>query len=106
MADVCQRLFSTPAIAAAFAPEAHVRAILQFEAAATADLRPLVASMQVPALIVAAELDQSAPPSQAEQPHAAIAGSELVVRPQAVQHCRMPSSQRPSTRLLQFLNRQ
>jgi 3-oxoadipate enol-lactonase len=44
-----------------------------------ADLRGVVAAIRAPSLILAGELDESAPPLQSEELHAAIAGSELVV---------------------------
>lgn len=44
-----------------------------------ADLRPVVARIVAPALIVAGTLDESTPPEQARELHAALAGSELVV---------------------------
>jgi 3-oxoadipate enol-lactonase len=44
-----------------------------------ADLREVVSRIRAPALILAGELDESAPLRQSEELHAAIAGSELVV---------------------------
>jgi 3-oxoadipate enol-lactonase len=44
-----------------------------------ADLRDVVSRIRAPSLIVAGELDESAPLRQSEELHAAIAGSELVV---------------------------
>jgi pimeloyl-ACP methyl ester carboxylesterase len=44
-----------------------------------ADLRDVVASIRAPSLIVAGELDESAPVRLSEELHTAIAGSELVV---------------------------
>jgi 3-oxoadipate enol-lactonase len=43
-----------------------------------ADLRSVVSTIHVPSLILAGELDQSTPPSQAQELHVAIAGSQLV----------------------------
>ena len=48
-----------------------------------ADLRDVVSRIRAPSLIVAGELDESAPLRQSEELHAAIAGSELVVLPGA-----------------------
>ena len=48
-----------------------------------ADLSDVVGGIEVPALIVAGELDESAPPSLSEELHRAIRGSELVVLPGA-----------------------
>jgi len=45
------------------------------------DLRAQVPGIHVPTLILAGELDESTPPSQAQELHAAIAGSELVIFP-------------------------
>lgn len=44
-----------------------------------ADLHALTPSIHAPALIVAGELDEATPPSQAKELHAAIVGSELVL---------------------------
>lgn len=44
-----------------------------------ADLRPAVATIATPTLIVAGELDESTRPALAEELHRAIAGSELLV---------------------------
>lgn len=44
-----------------------------------ADLRSRVSTIHVPSLILAGELDEATPPSQARELHAAIAESELVV---------------------------
>jgi len=46
-----------------------------------ADLRTMVKKIRVPSLILAGELDESTPPSQAQELHAAIAGSQLVIFP-------------------------
>jgi 3-oxoadipate enol-lactonase len=47
----------------------------------TADLRALVSGIQTPTLILAGELDESTPPSQARELHAAIANSQLFIFP-------------------------
>lgn len=44
-----------------------------------ADLHERVASIRAPSLIITGELDESTPPTQAEELHALIAGSELAV---------------------------
>jgi 3-oxoadipate enol-lactonase len=44
-----------------------------------ADLRGVVSAIRVPSLIIAGELDEATPVSQAQELQAAIAGSELVV---------------------------
>lgn len=46
-----------------------------------ADLRANVSAIRVPSLIVAGALDESTPPAQSRELHAAIAGSQLVVFP-------------------------
>lgn len=46
-----------------------------------ADLRAQVSNIRVPALILAGELDESTPPAQAQELHAAIVGSKLVIFP-------------------------
>ncbi len=48
-----------------------------------ADLRDVVSRIRAPSLIIAGELDESAPLPQSEELHAAIVGSELVVLPGA-----------------------
>ena len=47
------------------------------------DLRAEVSAVRVPSLVVAGALDESTPPSQAEELHTAIPGSKLVVLPEA-----------------------
>ncbi|HEY7348568.1 MAG TPA: 3-oxoadipate enol-lactonase [Ktedonobacterales bacterium] len=44
-----------------------------------ADLREKLAAVRAPSLIIAGELDEATPPSQARELHAAIAGSELSI---------------------------
>lgn len=48
-----------------------------------ADLRAIVPTIRVPTLIIAGAWDESTPPRQAEELHAALPGSELVVLPAA-----------------------
>ncbi|MBW8770975.1 MAG: 3-carboxy-cis,cis-muconate cycloisomerase [Gemmatimonadetes bacterium] len=48
-----------------------------------ADLRDVVSRIRAPSLVLAGELDQSAPLRQSEELHASISGSELVVLPGA-----------------------
>ncbi|HEY7567374.1 MAG TPA: 3-oxoadipate enol-lactonase [Gemmatimonadaceae bacterium] len=57
-------------------PEGYVAAC---QALRDADLRPLVSSIRIPTLIVAGEMDVATPPALAEELHAAIPESELVV---------------------------
>jgi 3-oxoadipate enol-lactonase len=44
-----------------------------------ADLRALASTVRTPTLIFAGALDESTPPSQAQELHAAIAGSQLII---------------------------
>jgi 3-oxoadipate enol-lactonase len=46
-----------------------------------ADLRAMINTIHVPSLIMGGELDESTPPSQAQELHAVIAGSRLVIFP-------------------------
>ena len=48
-----------------------------------ADLRDVVSRIRAPSLILAGELDQSAPLRQSEELHTSIEGSELIVLPGA-----------------------
>ncbi|MFN8579587.1 MAG: 3-oxoadipate enol-lactonase [Gemmatimonadaceae bacterium] len=52
------------------------------EALRDTDLRGVIASIRLPSLIIASELDVSTPPSLSHELHKAIAGSSLVVIPQ------------------------
>lgn len=47
----------------------------------SADLRPLLSRIQAPALILGSELDESTPPAQARELHAALPGSQLAIFP-------------------------
>lgn len=49
------------------------------EALRDADLRPLVGRIQAPSLVLGGALDQSTPPAQAQELHAAIAHSRLLI---------------------------
>ena len=67
------------------------------------DLSSLVRTIAVPALILAGELDESTPPAQSEELHAAITGSQLFIFAQ-VAH--LSSLERPevfSQLLLEFV---
>ena len=84
----------------ATAPGAYIACC---EALRDADLRPVVASIGVRALIVASELDVSTPPAQAEALHAAIRGSQLMVLPQTAHLSNVESADVFNTALLAFL---
>ncbi|HEU5010960.1 MAG TPA: 3-oxoadipate enol-lactonase [Roseiflexaceae bacterium] len=45
------------------------------------DLHPIVSAISAPSLIIAGTLDESTPPAQSDELHAAIAGSELIKLP-------------------------
>lgn len=80
-------------------PEGYVAAC---EALRDADLRPLLPKVRVPTLVVGGSLDQSTPPSLAEELHAGIAGSTLEILPAA--HLSMVELPGPfNARLRRFL---
>jgi 3-oxoadipate enol-lactonase len=68
-----------------------------------ADLRPLITSIRVPSLIITGVLDEATPPSKAEELHAAIAGSELAVLPEASHLSNVEQPEAFNTQLLRFL---
>ena len=68
-----------------------------------ADLRPLVPTVRVPSLILAGALDESTPPSQSEELHAAIPGSTLVVLPEASHLSNVEQPEAFNAQLLRFL---
>ncbi len=59
-------------------PEGYIAACVALR---DADLRPLIDRIQVPSLVLAAALDESTPPAQAEELHNTIRGSELIIFP-------------------------
>ncbi|MCM3873262.1 MAG: 3-oxoadipate enol-lactonase [Pyrinomonadaceae bacterium] len=63
-------------------PEGYIAACVALR---DADLRHLIHKIQVPSLVLAAALDESTPPAQAQELHDAIRGSELRIFP-AVAH--------------------
>ena len=67
------------------------------------DLRPIVSTIQVPSLIIGGALDESTPPAQAEELHAALAGSELVIFPHAAHLTNIEQPERFNEHLLAFL---
>ena len=68
-----------------------------------ADLRDILATIHVPSLILAGELDEATPPSQARELHAAITGSELVVLPEAAHLSNVEQPEEFSKHVLTFL---
>jgi len=68
-----------------------------------ADLHPLVPTIRVPALIVVGDQDQATSPSQSQELHAAIAGSELVVLPEASHLSNVEQPAPFNAQLLRFL---
>ena len=67
------------------------------------DLRPIVSTIQVPVLIIGGALDESTPPAQADDLHAAIVGSELVIFPHAAHLTNIEQPERFNECLLTFL---
>lgn len=68
-----------------------------------ADLRRIVPSIRVPSLVLAGALDEATPPAQSEQLHAAIAGSALVVLPEAAHLSNVEQPEAFTTCLMTFL---
>lgn len=68
-----------------------------------ADLRATVSSIRTPSLIIGSELDESTPPSQAEELHASIAGSQLVIIPQTAHLSSVEQPAAFSDHVLRFL---
>ena len=61
-------------------PQGYIAAC---EALRDSDLRPVVATVRVPTLVIGSDRDESTPLAFAEELHAGIAGSELVIIPNA-----------------------
>lgn len=81
-------------------PEGYIAAC---QALRDADLRPIVSSIRIPTLIVAGELDIATPPGLAEELHAAIPESEIIVIAEAAH---LSNIERPDVfneRVLAFL---
>jgi 3-oxoadipate enol-lactonase len=68
-----------------------------------ADLRPLAPTVLAAALIIAGAQDEATPPAQAEELHAAIPGSALVVLPEASHLSNVEQPDAFNARLLRFL---
>ncbi len=68
-----------------------------------ADLRGTISTIHAPSLILGSELDESTPPSQAEELHAAIAGSKLVIFPQTAHLSSVEQPEAFSEHVLHFL---
>lgn len=84
----------------ATSPTGYIAACMSLR---SADLRPHIPAVRVPTLILAGELDESTPPDQARELHAAIARSKLVIFP-ATAH--LSNIERPtefSTLLREFI---
>jgi pimeloyl-ACP methyl ester carboxylesterase len=82
-------------------PDGYIAACLALR---SEDLRAQVPGIRIPTLIIAGELDESTPPVQAQELHAAIPASKLVVFP-AVAH--LSNIERPeefSACLLEHVN--
>ena len=70
-----------------------------------ADLRESVATIRVPSLILAGALDAATPPAQAEELHAAIPGSELVLLEEAAHLSNLEQPDAFTERVLEFFTR-
>lgn len=70
----------------------------------TADLRAQVPGIHVPTLILAGELDESTPPVQAQELHAAIAGSKLIIFPATAHLSNVERPDEFSACLLEFVS--
>ena len=91
---VSEMLQSTP-------PAGYISAC---EALRDADLRGVVGQITTPALIIAGEHDQSTPPAQARELHAAIAGSQLVILSDASHLSNLEQPEQFTAHLLAFLD--
>lgn len=69
-----------------------------------ADLRETIPTIHVPSLILAGELDEATPPSQSQELHAAITGSELVVLREAAHLSNVEQPEKFSKCILAFLD--
>jgi 3-oxoadipate enol-lactonase len=69
------------------------------------DLQKTMAAIHIPSLILASELDESTPPSQSQQLHAAIAGSELVILREVAHLSNVEQPEEFSRHVLSFLMR-
>ncbi|SRR5579884_303237 len=68
-----------------------------------ADLRATVSSIRTPSLIIGSELDESTPPAQAEELHASIPGSQLVIFPQTAHLSNVEQPEAFTQHVLHFL---
>lgn len=68
-----------------------------------ADLRELASTVRTPSLILAGALDESTPPSQAQELHAAIADSQLIVFSETAHLSNVERPQEFSEAVLSFL---
>lgn len=95
--DVAQRIGNT---LEATQPEGYIGAC---QALRDADLRGQVSSIRVPSLVVVGALDEATPPSQAQEIHDAIAGSALLVLPDAAHLANVEQPDTFNARVLEFL---
>ena len=70
-----------------------------------ADLRDAVRAIRAPTLIVAGAADEATPPAQSEELHDAIAGSELVVLPEAAHLSNVERPEEFTAHVVRFLAR-
>lgn len=67
-----------------------------------ADLRATLGSIHTPSLIIGSELDESTPPSQAEELHTSISASQLVIFPQTAHLSNVEQPEAFSNHVLRF----
>jgi 3-oxoadipate enol-lactonase len=70
-----------------------------------ADLRNLVSTIEVPSLVIGGELDQATPPAQAEDLHAGIVPSELMVIPNVAHLSNLEAPDLFNRRMVDLLTR-
>jgi len=70
-----------------------------------ADLREIVSAIHVPSLILVGALDVSTPPSQSQELHTAIAGSQLVIFPDVAHLSNVEQAEAFSKNVLAFVTR-
>jgi 3-oxoadipate enol-lactonase len=68
-----------------------------------ADLRGTISTIRAPSLIIGSELDESTPISQAQELHATIAGSELVIFPQTAHLSSVEQPEAFTANIVRFL---
>jgi 3-oxoadipate enol-lactonase len=95
--DVTQRIGDT---LEAMSPAGYIAAC---QALRDADLRGQESRIHAPSLVVVGALDEATPPSQAQELHAAIAGSALLILPDAAHLANVEQPDAFNARVLEFL---